>query len=192
MTKFGLYTVKAKYTDYLRQKDPKIPYTGGNKSTRPFVGIVFQQRGFNYFVPFTSPKPKHLHMKNQIDFLKIENGALGAINFNNMIPVSLSALSKIDLKKKTTDSQAELNYKFLLQNQLEWCNKNSTVVTKYAEHLYKLIVQGKAYPQLKQRCCDFKTDEMMCLKYEKENGVKTVTETSLEEKIKSTKQQNML
>ena len=192
MTKLNLYTVSREYTDYLRQKDSNVPYTGGDKAARPFVGVVFQRSKFHYFVPFTSPKPKHLKMKNQIDFLKIENGTWGAINLNNMIPVSVSALSKIDLSENSVDTQAEIDYKELLKNQLEWCNKNSDTLIKRAEHLYYLITQGNPYPQLKQRCCDFKTDEIMCLKYEKEHGVKTVVETSLEDKIKSTKQQNRL
>ena len=40
-----------------------------------------------YFAPLSSPKQKHLKMKNDIDFYKLSNGKLGAINFNNMIPV---------------------------------------------------------------------------------------------------------
>lgn len=32
-----------------------------------------------------------LHLKKQIDFLKIKDGIWGAINFNNMIPVPLVA-----------------------------------------------------------------------------------------------------
>lgn len=51
------------------------------------AGILFTVNGFHYYAPLTSPKPKHLQMKNQIDFLKINQGQWGAINFNNMIPV---------------------------------------------------------------------------------------------------------
>ena len=40
-----------------------------------------------YFVPVSSPKDKHLKMKNLVDFMKLDKGALGAINFNDMIPV---------------------------------------------------------------------------------------------------------
>lgn len=39
-----------------------------------------------YFAPLSSPKPKHLKLKSKLDFLKIDNGKLGAIN--NMLPVT--------------------------------------------------------------------------------------------------------
>ena len=80
---FSFYCVEPSYCDYLREYDPKVPYTMDKKSTRPFIGIVLNINGFDYFAPLTSPKPKHLKMKNQIDFLKINNGIWGAINFNN-------------------------------------------------------------------------------------------------------------
>ncbi len=50
-----------------------------------------------YYAPLTSPKPKHLKMKNGKDFRKINGGQYGAINFNNMIPVPDSALLLIDI-----------------------------------------------------------------------------------------------
>lgn len=80
---FSFYTVETEYCDYLRKVDPCVPYTMVQKSVRPFVGIVFSVNQFQYYAPLTSPKPKHLHMKNQIDFLKIKEGEWGAINLNN-------------------------------------------------------------------------------------------------------------
>ena len=66
--------VDTTYCDFLRKTDPCVPYTMDKKSIRPFVGIVFSVNGFHYYAPLTSPKPKHLQMKNQIDFLKIKDG----------------------------------------------------------------------------------------------------------------------
>lgn len=86
--RFSFYTVDPSYCDFLRQFDSKVPHTMDKKSSRPFVGIVFSIKDFNYYAPLTSPKPKHLHMSNQVDFLKINNGMWGAVNFNNMIPVN--------------------------------------------------------------------------------------------------------
>ena len=45
---------------------------------------LFKIEDCEYFAPLSSPKPKHKKMKNTIDFLKIKNGELGAVNFNNM------------------------------------------------------------------------------------------------------------
>lgn len=40
-------------------------------------------------------------MKNTIDFFKIKDGELGAVNFNNMIPVNENNYSLVDLNKET-------------------------------------------------------------------------------------------
>ena len=88
----------------------------GEKSNRPLVGIVLNINGFSYYAPLTSPKLKHLTMKNQIDFLKIDGGNLGAINLNNMIPVPNSALIKVDMIIKKEDSRETINYKNMLIN----------------------------------------------------------------------------
>lgn len=71
--------VDAVYCDYLRKSDPCVPYTMEQKAIRPFVGIVFSVSNTHYYAPLTSPKPKHLRMKSQIDFLKIKGGEWGAI-----------------------------------------------------------------------------------------------------------------
>lgn len=101
------------------------------KSIRPFVGIVFSVNGFHYYAPLTSPKLKHLHMKNQIDFLKIKNGEWGAINFNNMIPVLPQCLSKVERRILETDTKPDIDYKNLLSNQLSWCNSHN--IKKYRD-----------------------------------------------------------
>lgn len=36
------------------------------------------------FAPLSSPKPKYQKLKSKLDFLKIDNCKLGAINFNNI------------------------------------------------------------------------------------------------------------
>lgn len=162
---FSFYIVDSAYCDYLRGTDSHVPYTMDKKSIRPFVGIVFTVNGFHYYAPLTSPKSKHLQMKNQIDFLKINNGKWGAINFNNMIPVSLDNLTKVDMRITDTDSKSEIDYKNLLANQLSWCNSHREIILKQAKKLYYTIVQGKAWSNLSGRCCNFALDEQMCLKY---------------------------
>ena len=86
---FNLKIVKvdSTYCDYLRKFDNKVVYNKNKKELRPFIGILFRIDDLEYFAPLTSPKPKHKKMKNKLDFFKIKNGELGAVNFNNMIPV---------------------------------------------------------------------------------------------------------
>ena len=135
------------------------------KQKRPFVGIVFSVNGYNYYAPLSSPKPKHLNMKNQLDFLKINGGEWGAINFNNMIPVPIECLTRVEMRITDSDTAAETAYKNLLANQLSWCNSNRERIIKQARKLYAVITEDRAYPELKKRCCDFKQCEIMSRKY---------------------------
>jgi len=157
---FSFYRISADYCDFLRKADRCVPYTMEQKATRPFVGIVFSVNGYNYFAPLTSPRLKHLHMKNQVDFLKINGGVWGAINFNNMIPVHINSLQKVDMKILPTDKKADVDYKNLLANQLSWCNANKEIILAKAKKLYNIITHGKARPELVNRCCNFSIDEV--------------------------------
>ncbi len=49
---FSFYTVDAGYCDYLRKRDPCVPYTMDQKAIRPFVGIVFSVNSFYYYANF--------------------------------------------------------------------------------------------------------------------------------------------
>lgn len=157
--KLNFYNVDSQYCDFLRQIDHRVPYTYDEKSTRPFVGIVLSIHNVNYFAPLTSPKAKHLKMKNQIDFMKIDDGKLGAVNFNNMIPVHSQFLHKVDLHIYDVDTQRDIAYKNLLQDQLSWCVLHQKQLTKAAERLYDVVTNGRGWENLKNRCCDFKKVE---------------------------------
>jgi len=159
------YMADAEYCDFMRQADPCVPYIHDDKNTRPFVGILLTVGGFDYFAPLSSPKPKHKTMKNQVDFLKINGGEWGAINFNNMIPIHSSHLAIVDMKILDTDDKAERDYKNLLVNQLSWCNSNRDDIRTRAEKLYILIVKKKSWPELARRCCDFILGEEKWGKY---------------------------
>ncbi len=91
--------VNSDYCEYLRKFDDKVSYNKNEKKLRPFIGILFKIRDCEYFAPLSSPKFKHNNMKNTVDFFKIKGGKLGAVNFNNMIPVRESNYSLIDLNK---------------------------------------------------------------------------------------------
>jgi len=165
------YMVDAGYCEFLRKADPCVPYLSSDKNKRPFVGIVLTVVGLDYFAPLTSPKPKHMNMKNQTDFLKINGGVWGAINFNNMIPVHQNCLTIVDMKISAADNKSEVDYKNLLANQLSWCNSNRAAIVTQAEKLYRMIVAGQAWPDLVKRCCNFAVDEVQYRKYCALNGL---------------------
>ncbi len=153
------YRADTAYCEFLRTTDKNVSYVDDLKSTRPFVGILLTIKGIHYFAPLTSPKAKHRTIKNHVDFLKINGGEWGAINFNNMIPIHPNNLAELDTKILPSDSKADIDYKNLLVNQLSWCNAHKIVIIKQAKVLYDLITKKRARPELVNRCCDFIRDE---------------------------------
>lgn len=165
--KLNIYNVSQRYYNYIRRYDNKVPYLMHGKENRPFIGIVLSINDCLYFAPLTSPKLKHLHMKNMLDFHKIDEGKLGAINFNNMIPVPRSELREVNLEESILDSFDTKKYKTLLKNQKEWCNYNRLNIIDKATKLYNIIDEPAMY-KLRKRCCDFKLLEEKCKEYEAE------------------------
>ena len=105
-------------------------------------------------------------MKNTLDFFKIKDGELGAVNFNNMIPVNENNYSLVDLNKETL-TIAELKYQKLLREQLDWLNANYKQIKNKSFKLYKLYSNGKLPENIKVRCCNFKLLEKKCAEYNK-------------------------
>ena len=163
--KLKVVRVDADYCDYLRKYDSKVSYNRNEKELRPFIGILFEIENFEYFAPLSSPKEKHKNMKNMIDFFKIKDGQLGAVNFNNMIPVKPNNYSLIDLTKEAL-TFPEQKYQKLLIEQLNWLNANYKQVKNKSFKLYQLYVSGKLPDNIKSRCCNFKLLEKKCQEYD--------------------------
>lgn len=168
--RLNFYLVNSRYCDYLREYDKCVPYTMDKKSSRPFVGILLKVNGISYYAPLSSPKPKHLRMKNQVDLLKINNGLYGVINFNNMIPIHKNSVKLIELTATSTDTPEDIKYKTLLSNQLTWCNANKEKILLTAHKLYNMVVSGRTFPSLNSRCCKFAADEQLLKRYCIKNG----------------------
>lgn len=156
--------VNSEYCDYLRKFDNKVSYNKFEKELRPFIGILFKIDSCEYFAPLSSPKDKHKKMKNTIDFFKIKGGELGAVNFNNMIPVNEKNYTLVDLNKETL-TLSELKYQKLLREQLAWLNANFNQVKNKSFKLYQLYNEGRLSKNIMDRCCNFKLLEKKCLEY---------------------------
>ena len=160
--------VDAEYCDYLREFDSKVTYNKYEKKLRPFIGILFNIDDIEYFAPLSSPKAKHKKMKNSIDFLKLKQGELGAVNFNNMIPVNKKDYSFLDLDNKPKNV-AEIKYQKLLKEQINWLNENYIQVKNKSYKLYNLYKNDKLGSNIKSRCCNFTLLEEISNTYSKEN-----------------------
>ena len=166
--RLSFFNPNPSYCDYLRIYDKNVPVNSGSKSTRPFVGVVFQINSFQYYAGLASPKPKHQNMKDNIDFIKIDEGRLGVINLNAMIPIPSCLLTKVDI------NSVDPKYKILLQNQLSWCNtiQNKTKILKNSDRLYQILQRDIPNGNhLRSRCCDFIALEQKCLEYCKNHNL---------------------
>ena len=167
--RLNLYLIDMKYIRNLARADDRVmsvsPQSG--KKTRPFVGIVVVCGTREYCVPLSSPKPKHKSMKNDVDFTKIMDGEklIGVMNFNNMIPVTESCITPLNLRITGKDDATARNYKKMAAKQLDWCQRNQDTIIKKANKLYKMVQVEKASGFLKKRCCDFRKLEMALQKW---------------------------
>lgn len=140
MENFKIVRIDTDYCDYLRKFDTKVIYNKGPKILRPFIGILFKINKWEYFAPLSSPKPKHKSMRNTLDFFKIKNGELGAINFNNMIPVTKNNYIEIDLYADALNKE-EQKYQKMLKEQLAWLNANKNQIRNRSYKFTKNIKQ---------------------------------------------------
>jgi len=162
----NLYKADTDYYNYLQYYEPKISYVENKKENRPFVGIVLCVNDKNFFAPLTSPKKKHIYMGEQEDFIKINQGRLGGINLNNMLPIPKRHLLKIEI-----DEIKDIKYKNIINNQVVWLNINQKKIQNKAKELYYLVTTKAATKDLIDRCCDFKLLEKKCAEYMYENEI---------------------
>ena len=159
-----LVKINSDYCDFLRTFDKRVPYNYDKKSNRPFVGVLFRVDTYHYFAPLSSPKPKHKTMKATIDFLKIKDGELGAVNFNNMIPVRENNYAIVNLNKPAFN-ESEQKYQKMLIEQLDWLNAHYRQIKSKSFKLYNLYINDKLPKNIKIRCCNFKLLEEKCKEY---------------------------
>lgn len=150
--------IKSDYIDYLYKFDSRVMLNKGQ--TRPYIGALFTINNHKYYAPLTHPKEKFKNMNNSIDFLKLDNGKLGAINFNNMIPVPSSTIIHIKIKELE-----DIKYKYLLLNQIRFLNKNDVNIIQRATRLYQYHTNKTLKESVYKRCCNFKYLESIAEKY---------------------------
>lgn len=157
MEKLRLYHIREGYVEFLHKIDYRVQWNKGQR--RPYVGIVLKVNGYDYYVPLESPKPNHANIKSGGPVLKLDNGLLGIMGFNNMIPVKKYQLLEFNILE-----EADEQYRNLLLKQLAYCEKNRGLILSRAETTYRKATDGKN-PFYRRVCCDFKRLEQNCDKY---------------------------
>lgn len=158
MKDLRLYKIANKYIAYLHKADSKVQFN--KDARRPYVGVVFEFHGFNYFVPMESPKDNHDTIKSGKHILKIRKGEYGLLGFNNMIPVHKDALIEYDV-----NNEQDEKYKNLVRHQITEINKMKADVFSHAHDTYFDVVTGKN-KFLIGISCNFTKLESLCKKYD--------------------------
>lgn len=156
--KLYFYEVEDDYIEYLSKFDIKIMYSKreNRKFKRKYIGILFQISNKYYIAPLSSFKEKHRGIKERIDFIKIGDKAV--INLNNMFPVRLEQIKKVEIEE-----EKDYNYKELLRNEYKLCVPKFKKIIVNANILYRQVTIYKM--KISERCCDFKLLEEKCELY---------------------------
>lgn len=154
--------VDPRYISFLNALDSRVSLEHPGRKARKFVGVVLDVGGVNYYAPMSSPKPKHSRISSAaLDVYKIDDGKLGVININNMIPVLSCAIVPVNIS-----SISDEKYRLLLENQARNIKIESEKILKKANKLYKAVGRDNVSSSLKNRCCDFKLLEQHYQNYE--------------------------
>lgn len=157
MGKLRFYHIRDGYIEFLHKLDNRVQMNKDQR--RPYIGIVLKIGDYDYYVPLESPKPNHAKIKSSGPVLKLDDGKLGIMGFNNMIPVRKYQLLDFDILAENDE-----RYKALLLKQLAYCEKNRDTIYARAQTTYKKATNGKN-PFYRRICCDFKRLEANCDKY---------------------------
>lgn len=97
--------------------------------------------------------------KSAVDIWLIDDGKLGIINFNNILPSPIEELT--EAIPTVTDEK----YKKLLENQISSINKDRNLILSKIARFHKLYNNHYLYPNIIERCCNFKLLEQKCKEY---------------------------
>lgn len=145
-----------KYLHYLRTFEQNVFVA---KEDKMRIGVVVPVQDTLYFIPITSKKKKQQHMKRQVDVFQIENGELGQLNINNMIPVSKAVIHFVKF-----DEVKDTKYKTLLQKQYFYLKKHEQSLLKQVKKVYDVVTSERDNDfekQLRERSCNFKRLEVL-------------------------------
>ncbi len=194
--KMYLYYIDEDYLKTLRAYDPEVQYTSHRESTpfagtkvhtdshydaKPFLGVLVTQNNHNYFIPLTSPKPKHaswaisskehILICEDVDVSKrhkkwvckptTEDNTikhiLGVLEIKKMIPVPNGAFHKIDINAIPDDA-----YRTLLKKEWAIIKHWRDKIIESADKTYQIQVTKK---DVRKYHCNYRLLEKVCDKY---------------------------
>lgn len=167
------YVVDKKYIKYLTQYDAHVGYVEYKERLKLHVGILLTIGDFHYYVPISSPKPKHQKMSNSLDFHKLQDKSTGylyaVLNINNMIPVPDNCIiqlkyNQIEKFRSFHNEKEKTDYIYLLQKEKVLIDNIQDTLQNKALKLYQKCTSNPD-SSLAIRCCNFKMLEEKCSSY---------------------------
>ena len=187
MEKLKIYSISDEYINFLRSdsrlKFVSDPKENTRKHTRKYLGVVMEHRGLHYYIPLSSPKKS--------DYIKLSDGTKqirksilpiiritapnnksgkvelrGTLKICNMIPVPDTELIPYSITAEKDEC-----YRQILKKEYTFITKNSRMIRKYAEQLYKQqtcrdeLFTGKAAPKYLDSTIDFLYAEQKCKEF---------------------------
>lgn len=153
-----IYAIEKQYIEYLHKFDNRVSL----KENRRFSGIILRVNSIHYLIPLTS-RPlrnngKKRNSRTTVEIYNEHRELIAALLINNMIPVSESSYSLIDVKNEP--------YKDYLNNEIIYLRneKVKREITRKVENVFRMVIDEKDEFMTKF-CCDFETLEKKCLEY---------------------------
>ncbi|WP_340222033.1 type III toxin-antitoxin system ToxN/AbiQ family toxin [Fusobacterium nucleatum] len=173
-------TIDKDYISFLKKYDSRIPNIDyGNNGYKPFFSPLFEKDGLVYVTQISSKKPRHLKMKESIDFVKIFNktnkNLISVVNLNYMFPVPKSEIIEVKYKNidnfRTFSSLDEKNkYINLLKYEMKVINNKN--IQAQALKVYNSVNTDSF---LKNRSLPFLLLEEKAIEYSKEKQYNCLT-----------------
>jgi len=168
------------YISFLKNYDSRIPNIDyGNNGYKPFFSPLFEKDGLVYVTQVFSKKPRHLKMKESIDFVKIfdktNKKLISVINLNYMFPVPKSEIIEVKYKNidnfRTFSSLDEKNkYINLLKYEMKVINNKN--IQAQALKVYNSVNTDSF---LKNRSLSFLLLEEKAIEYSEEKQYNCLT-----------------
>lgn len=155
--KFCLCYINKDYLDTLNCIHERVP----EKFHRPFIVGISEINGFMYAIPMTTKTRRHNGQRRNPRYtieMKAGTKDLGAILFNNMIPVTPEVVIPLDLWRLPQSYQAVFN------QEIQFIRKNRDLIEEKAQKTYDTAISLKD-PFFTEMCCNFKLLEKYCRKY---------------------------
>ena len=167
LLKIKIYKIDLEYIKHLYYNyDNRVQYNEKMSmeynQNRPYIGILLDIKGIQYFAPLEHPRPQHKTLKSNPHIIKIKDGNYGLIGLNNMIPVHKSHLIEFDINKDKN--------KDILITQFIFCQKKINTIREKALNIYeRRTLNPNSFEE--KIYCDFKKLEKGLLDYCKDKEI---------------------